>query len=129
MGTLNIASLGLLVGGVGQMLFYSHDLPHLPDWMFSLLLVPWFTVFGISFCKCPPCGPRPFRRFLIFAMIWYLTMSLVAEALYFFIRPPPNGHFSAIVVRILIYLFGAASFTVLIRACLTLRAYEKKSGA
>jgi hypothetical protein len=130
MGTLNITSMGLLIGGMGQLFFCSHNLPRFPIWIFlALLFVPWFTVFSISFCKGPPCGPRPFRRFLIFAMISYLAACVFVEGLNFFIRPPPGGHLSIIAIRIVIYFFGAASFTVLIRACRVLRAIEKKPRA
>jgi len=130
MGTLSIASWGLLIGAMGQAGFYSDFFSHhLPGWVFGILFVPWFTVFGISFCKQPPCGPRPFRHFLIFAMCWYAVTMLLAEILHFVIQPPPLGHFSLIVARFLMYGFGAASFFVFIRACIVLRRYEKKPDA
>ena len=130
MGTLSIASWGLLIGAMGQAAFYSDLFPHLPAWLvISTLFVPWFTVFGISFCKQAPCGARPFRRFLIFAMCWYAVTMLLAEILHFVIQPPPHGHFSLIAARFLMYGFGAASFFVFIRACIVLRRYEKKPDA
>src|ERR1051325_1277205 len=98
MGTLSIASWGLLIGAMGQAIFFTRLFPGLPKWVewvvFCVLYVPWLTVFGISFCKQAPCGPRPFRRCLIFAMCWYAVMTLLAEILYFFIQPTPHGYFS-----------------------------------
>ena len=130
MGTIHIAGWGLLVGAMGQAFLYKNLFPHLTGWVvICVLFVPWFTVYVISFCKRPPCGPRPFRRCLIFAMIWYLAMTLLGEALSFFIQPPPSGDFSLIVSRVLMYLFGAASFAVLIRICFILRGYEARPDA
>jgi hypothetical protein len=130
MGTLSITSWGLLIGAMGQAFLYKHVFPHSTGWVvICVLFVPWFTVFGISFCNRPPCGPRPFRRFLIFAMIWYLAMTLLAEVLCFFIQPPSSEDFSLIVPRVLMYLFGAVSFAILIRICFILQGYETKPDA
>jgi len=127
MGTLSIASWGLLIGAMGQSAFYKCVFPPLSGWIvLCALFVPWLTVFAISFCNRPPFGPRPFRWCLIFAMCWYAVMTLLAETLYFVIQPVPHGHFPLIVARVLMYAFGAVSFFVFIRACIVLRRYETK---
>jgi hypothetical protein len=124
MGTLNITSWGLLVGAMGQAFFYKSLFPHLSGWVVvCTLFVPWFTVFAISFCNRPPCGPRPFRRCLIFSMVWYSAMTVLVEVLRFCLKPSDET-IPAIVLRVLMYLFGSASFTVLIRICFILREYE-----
>jgi len=130
MGSLSIASWGLLIGAMGQWAFYYRIFPHLPDWLiFGAVIIPWLTVFTISFCNRPPFGPRPFRHCLIFAISWYAGMTLLAEALHFFMQPAPRGHFSLIAARVLMYVLGAVSVTVFIRACITLRRYETNPDA
>jgi hypothetical protein len=130
MGILSIASLGLFIGAIGQMAIYARLFPRGPDWLvLGILFIPWLTVFVISFCREAPFGPRPFRCCLIFAMCWYSALTLLAEMLFFCIQPAPNGHFSLIVARVLIYLFGAASFFVFIRTCIAIRRYETKTDA
>jgi hypothetical protein len=130
MNTLGIASWGFLIGAMGQWAFYYRIFPRLPAWLvMGDLFIPWLTVFIISFCNRPPFGPRPFRHCLIFAMAWYAAMTLLAEALHFFLQPVPRGHFSLIAGRVLMYVFGAVSITVFVRACITLRGYETKPDA
>ncbi len=131
LGTLGIASWGLLIGAIGQCCFYWRLFPDIPKWIVQgVSFIPWLTVFIISFCNRPPFGPRPFRRCLLFAMCWYAVMTLLAEAFYFFIQPAPRGHFPLfIVARVLMYCFGAASFFIFVRACIQLRRYETKSDA
>jgi len=130
MGALNIASIGLAIGAMGQSAFFLRLFPKLSAWVvIGTLFIPWLTVHTISFCNRPPCGPRLFRHCLLFAMCWYAMMLVLAEALFFFIQPPPHGHFSLIIGRVLMYFFGAASFFILIRAYLVLRRYENKPDA
>ncbi len=130
MGSLSIASWGLLVGAMGQWAFYGRLFPRLPAWLvMSALFVPWLTVFTISFCNRAPFGPAPFRRCLMFAMCWYGTLAVLAEALYWSIQPAPRGHFSLLLARVLMYCAGAMSFFVFIRACAVLRRYEAHPGA
>ena len=130
MNTLGIASWGFLIGAMGQWAFFGRLFPRLPNWLvMGTLLIPWLTVYTISFCNRPPFGPRPFRRCLLFAMGWYAVMTLLAEILYFWIQPAPRGHFSLIDGRLLMYSFGAASFFVFIRACIVFRRYETKPDA
>ena len=62
-------------------------------------------------------------------MIWYLVMTLLAEGLHLFLQPPTDAHISLTISRVLVYLFGTASFTVLIRVCFILRGYETKPDA
>jgi hypothetical protein len=127
MNTLGIASLGFLIGAMGQWAFYYRIFPRLPDWLVMVaLFIPWVTVYTISFCNRAPFGPRPFRHCLIFAMSWYAAMTLLAEALHFFIHPAPRGHFSLIAGRVLMYVPGAISITVFVRACISLHRFETK---
>jgi hypothetical protein len=126
MGALSIASWGFAIGAVGQLAFYWRLFPNVPQWVLAaLVFVPWLTVFTISFCNRPPFGPRPFRRCLIFAMSWHAAMTLTAEALYFALHPAPSGHFPLAVARVLIYSFGILSIVVFVRACKSLRRYER----
>lgn len=125
MGAINIASWGFAIGAGGQMTLYWRLFPSVPRWIpAALVFVPWLTVFTISFCNRPPFGPSPFRRCLIFAMLWYAAMTLIAETLYFARAPAPSGHFPLAVARVLIYAFGIVSSVVFIRACNSLRRYE-----
>lgn len=130
MNTLGIASWGFLIGAMGQWAFFGTLFPHLSDRLVvGTLLIPWLTVFTISFCNRAPFGPRPFRRCLLFAMVWYAVMTLLAEILYVWIQPAPRGHFSLIVGRLLMYPFGAASIFVFVRACIVIRRNETKPDA
>lgn len=121
MGKLNIASLGLFFGALGQAGLYGNLLPQLPAWaIMAPLFLPWLTVYTISFCKVAPFGPRPFRNCLLFAICWYAVMTVIAEILLFVFHPAPQGHFPVFVARILTYV-AALSFIVLIRAYVFLR--------
>jgi hypothetical protein len=127
MGILNVASWGLLIGALGQSLFYAPLFPRLPTWVvWTFLLPPWLTIFTISFCRQPPFGPRPFRFVLVFAMCWYALAAMLGESLHFLLRPVPAVHYSFTVARSLMY-FGALSFIVLVRFCITLRRSEMGS--
>ena len=125
LGALHIWSWGLFIGAMGQYAFYWSFAP-LPNWTVGALFIPWVTVFTISFCnRPPPISPRAFRGCLLFAMSWYALMTLLTEVLYFLI-PPARGPFSALIGRVLMYVFGAGSFLVLVRAWMELRRYESK---
>ena len=135
MGAITRASMVLLMGALGQAFAYADLFPHFP---FGIILcvsyVPWFIVFGISFCNRPPFGPRPFRWCLIIAMIWYAFASIVVEVLRFFIHVPPRGVDPIVAERVIIgarviMFLGAFSFIVFIRTCITLRRYETKKDA
>ena len=129
LGRLGIASCGLLIGAVGQWGLYARLFPNLPQWILEGVgFIPWLTIFAISVCNRPPFGPRPFRYCLLFAMCWYAAVTLLAEALYFFLHPAPRGHVPIIVAQILICL-GALTFIVFIRACIAFRRHETKEDA
>jgi len=87
--------------------------------VFSLFLVPWLTVFAISFCQQAPFGPRPFRHGLAFAMSWYSGMTVIAEVRHHFLPSAPNRGAAVIVSQVLI-VFGFGGFVVFIRAWRTL---------
>ena len=126
MSKLGIASWGLLFGAIGQSVFYRCLFPTSPDWdkvRLGLLLLPWLTVFIISFCNRPPFGPRPFRYCLSVAMCSYAFINMLAEALNFYVHPGPCEHLSMTIARVLMYL-GTFSFIVFIRTCVVLRRYE-----
>lgn len=124
MGSLHIAGWGLAVGAVGQAALYYPLFPHAPLWLIMLpLFLPWLTVYTISFCRQAPFGPRPFRYCLMFAMCWYATATLLAEALNLVIRPAPRGHFPITLAWVLIFV-GVLSFIVFVRTVILLRRYE-----
>jgi hypothetical protein len=124
MGKLSIASWGLWVGALGQAGLYGNLLPQLPTWaVYAPLLLPWLTVFTISFCRVAPFGPRPFRNCLLFAICWYAVMTAIAEASFLIIHPATQGQFPVIAARILTY-FGVLSFIVLIPAYISLRRLD-----
>lgn len=124
MNQLSIASWGLFVGAIGQEVFYGYLFPRLPPWIVTgVSLLPWLIVFAISFCRVAPFGPRPFRYCLVFAMCWYLVVTLLAETLYLSIRPAPTKHFSIIVARVPTYL-GFLSFIIFIRVVIALLRHE-----
>jgi hypothetical protein len=121
---LNIASFTLLLGAMGQMLLLgSPSLHALTRIMFALFLVPWLTIYTISFCRQAPFGPRKFRHCLSFAMCWYAVMTVLVETRYSLLPAEPNKHIQVVIAQALIGL-GAAGFVVFIRAWLTLRRYE-----
>jgi hypothetical protein len=126
MGLLNLSSFGLAVGAVGQALFFGYLFSNFPSKIgFLGVLVPWFVIYTITFCRCAPCGRRPFRLILIFAMSWYTAAALLAEVLCLIIRPIPHGHYSLIIPRLLMYL-GSLSFIVFVRGCISLRSLESQ---
>ena len=128
MGTLTKASVGLLLGAIGELLSYLNLFPGMPTGIvWFILFIPWVIVFGISFCKRPPFGPRPFRWCLITAMVWYALAGILVEVLRFFIHVPPDTHPAgpaAVIAARIITLAGASSFIAFIRICIILRGYE-----
>lgn len=82
--------------------------------IFILLLVPWLTVFTISFCRQPPFGPRLFRHCLVFVMSWYSVMTIIAEGRHYLLPPAPHQGAPVIVPQVLIVL-GFGGFVVFIR--------------
>jgi hypothetical protein len=128
MSKLSIASWGLLFGAMGQGVFYRCLFASSPDWigtkvLFALLLLPWLTVFTISFCNRPPFGPRPFRYCLSAAMCSYAFITVLAEALNLYVQPAHREHLPMTIARLVMYL-GTFSFIVFIRTCIRFRRYE-----
>jgi hypothetical protein len=126
MSKLSVASWGLLFGAIGQSVFYRCLFPGSADWdkvRFGLLLLPWLTVFTISFCNRPPFGPRPFRYCLSAAMCSYAFITMLAEALNLYAQPGPREHSQMTIARVFMYL-GTFSFVVFVRTCIVLRRYE-----
>ena len=133
MGKLNVASFGLFVCAIGHWVFYGCLFPHLRERMVNVpllriafvpLLLPWFIVFAISFCRRPPFGPRLFRRSLMLAMASYLFFGILVEILHLVIRSAPAENCSFTLARIPMYV-GASSFIVFIRACVQLKRIER----
>jgi hypothetical protein len=124
MSTINLASHGLWIGAIGQFWFYHRPLSDFPqELVWSFLLLPWFTVFAISFFKRPPIGRRSFRLCLVSVMVWYTLVTLIAEVIQYFLHLPADGHFPIVAARILMY-FGFLSFVVFIPFCVAVRKYE-----
>ena len=124
---VHIASYGLFIGIAGPLILFADLLPRIPVWIIAVVLLPpWLTVYTISFCRQPPCGPRRFRQCLVFAMCWYAGMILIAEALHFLMKPLSRGHFPHTVARLLA-LLGALTFIVFVRVCVQLRRYESET--
>lgn len=126
LSVLSIASFTLILGAMGQMLLMpplgsppSHVLTRV---MFALFLVPWLSIFTISFCRQAPFGPR-FRHCLSFAMCWYAVATVLVETRYCLFPAGPSKHVQVVTAQVLIGL-GAAGFIVFIRAWLSLRRYE-----
>ena len=124
MGAVNIASLGLAIGAMGQFWFYGRLFPHFPSWIvWGVLFLPWLTVYTISFCKRSPIGPRPFRFCLYVVMCWYALIIILAEVIQVHVQLPADGGFPVTAARAFMY-FGALSFIVFIRASIAIRRYE-----
>jgi hypothetical protein len=124
LSVLNIASFTLVLGAIGQMLLLKGPSSH--DWrriLFVLFLVPWLTVYAISFCGQAFLGPRAFRHCLSFAMCWYAVITLLVESRHWLLRVEPNKHVQVIAAQALVGL-GLIGFVVFIRAWLNLRRYE-----
>jgi hypothetical protein len=116
-GRLHIASWALLLGAIGQGVFYASLFPGFPVWALTTrLLPPWLTIYIISFCRQAPFGPRPFRYALIFAMWWYALATLLAETLNFVAHSARWGGLSALAARSVMYL-SALSFAVFVPLC------------
>lgn len=116
LGRLNISSLSLLVGAMGQYWFYGRLSSKIPQWIVLLiLLLPWLTAFTITLCRRPPFGPRPFRLFLLFVMCWYSLLSIAAEVLNCILHLPPDGHFHIAAARTMMYI-GFLCFVPFFRA-------------
>ena len=114
MNQLSLASWGLFIGAFGQGAFYEYLVPYLSAWIVNgISLLPWLIVFFISFCRVAPFGPKPFRYCLVFAMCWYTTVTLLAEAPFLLTHPTENMHFSIIVARVPTYL-GLLSFIIFV---------------
>jgi hypothetical protein len=126
MGSINVTSYGLAFGAIGQAAFFGSLFQRHDTLIFLFLLLPWLTIYTISFCRQAPVGPRTFRYVLMFAMCWYAVVTLLAESLHFLLHSAPYGHFSFTVARWFMYL-GALSFIVFVRVCIVLRRHE--SGA
>jgi len=117
----------LWIGAAGQGVFFAALFPRCPRWVaFSLLLLPWLTIYTISFCRRPPCGPRIFRLVLVAAMCWYAAATLLAESLNLLVHASSWGH-SLVIARVLMY-FGDFSFVVFLRFCARLRGIERELG-
>src|SRR5579864_7185809 len=124
MGILNIASLGLLIGALGQSLLWGNPFPRLPQWIVLIqFLPPWLTVYTISFCRQAPFGPRVFRHCLMFAMCWYATMTMLVEARYLFFHIEQHGRFEIVAAQSLTTL-GIFALIVLVWAWVRIRRFE-----
>jgi hypothetical protein len=123
MGSINVTSYGLAFGAIGQAAFYGSLFQHHDKLIFFFLLLPWLTIYTISFCRQPPFSPRTFRYVLMFAMCWYAVATLLAESLHFLLHSAPNGHFGFTAARWFMYP-GALSFIVFVRFCIFLRRHE-----
>jgi hypothetical protein len=124
LGKVHIAGYCLAIGALGQRVLYKGVFPHFPEWIvWTVLFLPWLTVYTISFFKRPPVSPQRFRQCLVFAMCWYAGATLLVEILHMVVHPSPSEHFPNSVARLLAY-GGALSFIVFIQACAFLRHYE-----
>jgi hypothetical protein len=127
LGKLNIASLSLAVGAMGQYWFYGRSFSSIPAWIIvTILLLPWLITFTITLSKRPPFGPRPLRFCLLFVMCLYALLTISAEVLDLFLHLPQDGHFSVTAARIMMYV-GLICFIPFIRAYALLRRSETSS--
>jgi len=126
MGRLNIASLLLLLGAMGQY-WFRRSFPNIPDPLaWSVVLLPWVVTYAGTFCKVPPpIGPRAFRYCLLGAMCWYGAVIIIAETMYIFKTLPPYGHFPITLARVLMYV-GFIAFIPFTQACVLLRRLESE---
>jgi hypothetical protein len=115
MGILNIASLGLLFGAVGQSVLWGPSGHH--GWIYVSLLPPWLTIYIVSFCRQAPCGPEAFRRFLMFAISWYSITTFLLEMRYF-LRAERLGNLDVVVAQALI---GIGLLSLVVPACVWLK--------
>jgi hypothetical protein len=124
MGRINLTSMLLAIGAVGQFLFYGYLFgEHALKLVFAPLMLPWFAVYSISFCRQAPCGMRTFGLILTAAMCWYATATLFAEALFLVFRPSPHGHYTLVLPRVLMYV-GSLSLFVFLRFIKMLRQHH-----
>lgn len=129
MGIINLTSWSLLIGALGQALFFGYLFPDFSDKaVFGFLAIPWFAVYAISFCRVAPCGPRAFRLILTIAMCWYAVVMVLAETLRLIMHPSPHGHYSLLLPRVLMYS-GLLGCIVLARFCRVLRHHEASGNA
>jgi hypothetical protein len=125
MGRLNITSLGLALGSVGQTLLVAPVFTRFGRLAFAVALVPWLITYTITFCRQPPCGIRAFRKTLWFSLGWHAAVTILAEMLQFFFRTPALDKTQFFVARCLMYS-SLVSYVVFIRVCHSLRQMERE---
>lgn len=113
LGAMHLASWGFFFGTMGQLLFYNH-LPHISTWVVRItLFLPVIAILITTFCNAPfpHFGLRSYRRLLLFVMIWYSLITILAETLHHFgmVRP---GSFDLIFGRVSMYLGGMFSISL-----------------
>ncbi len=129
MGKINLASLALWLGAIGQSLLLGHLLDRFSSWLsFLPFLGPWILVFVISFCRIAPCGPTRFAQLLVFAMGWYSLNTLGCEMVWLFVPSGRSSVYSATIPHVLAY-GSAISFIVFVDAVREARRYEVEQAA
>jgi hypothetical protein len=112
MGRLNVASVPLIIGPIGQLWFFGHLHPGLVRlFIMPAIFLPWIVAFAITFCATmPPFGPRVFQSLLILIMAGYASLTILAEILnHIYAFPPSVGHYPIGVARAFMYV-GLLSF-------------------
>jgi hypothetical protein len=119
----------MLPGTLGQSLLlgrslFSHSRNIVPfGLIFVFLFAPGLLVWGISFCRVAPCGPKRFVQLLTIGMAWYSFNTLACELVWLIIPASHPHTYSAAIPHLLCY-GSALSFIVLIRAARDARNYH-----
>src|SRR5689334_5624312 len=111
-----VGYFSLLVGVLGQAGFLSQPVkPYLPPIIAAIIIIlPWLIVFIITFTKQPFLPPRPFRICLLFALCWFVALTILAEILHYLGRIPPDSpQFAGTLCRVLMHIGWLSSLCII----------------
>jgi hypothetical protein len=124
LGTLNISSLSLGLGSVGQFLFYHSFFPNVPALIVIFTVsLPFIFAFNLTMHSEPP-PVRLFRFGLLFTMFTYLVLTVLAEIIQSFVHIQSNEIMSVAAARTMMYA-GFICFVPFICAYIFLRRFKE----
>ena len=75
-----IGILAILLGCIGQMLFYAQRLWGAPGWVSTIVfLLPWFVLFAMNFLRVSPFSFTTHFRICLAAMLWWALVTVATE--------------------------------------------------
>lgn len=103
MGRLNLASLGLAVGAVGQCMFFQ-NVWRMNEWIaVGIALLPWCSLFILSLTAFSPVTASVLRVCALGALVWYIAVAGLCEAGWLVSGAAVPGSVSMVLARCLMY--------------------------